>query len=98
MKYPERENVSSPPSTAKIKNAWSHPLSKLLHGVVSKHMRNLNFQLEEKKIWRKLQSMNVKFVFANTVMTNKSRPKRCVQHVAYLRPIKDALPFLAATQ
>jgi len=31
-------------------------------------MQNPNFQLEEKKIWRKLQSMNVKFVFANTVM------------------------------
>ena len=42
--------------------------------------------------------MNVKFVFANNVMANKSRPKRCVQYVAYLRPIKDAFPFLAATQ
>jgi len=36
--------------------------------------------------------------YCNAVMTNKSRPKRYVQHVAYLRPIKDALLFLAATQ
>jgi HD superfamily phosphohydrolase YqeK len=52
--YPESENVSSPPSTAKIKNEWSHPSSRLLHSVVSKHMQNHNFELEEKKIWRKL--------------------------------------------
>ena len=80
----------------RMHGAITHP--HFFIGVVSKHMQNLNFQLQENKIWRNLQSHEGKFLFSKTVTANKSRPKRCVQHVANLRPIKNAIPFLAATQ
>jgi hypothetical protein len=57
-------------------------------------MQNFNFQLQEKKIWRKLKSHERKILFSNTVMADKSRPKKMCAARGTLR---NAFPFLAAT-
>jgi len=93
IKYPERENVSSPPSTAKITNAWSHPSSIFLHGVVSRHMQNLNFQLDEKKIWRKLQSHERKICVLKYCNGQQIKTQKICAACGTLKTDKKCIPI-----